>query len=247
VSTLPTEEIGFGLLPTITASFGERGGNLNTESNHDTEKAMRIAIPKLMGMLPTPTLQDARIGPNNIGGSQHRMQRGSIALADVALGLNKLLPTPTAFDATNASAEMKSSQVKEGSMHSVTLTRAMMMGMLPTPNSRDFRHPQEPEKHEARKNLWAEKGVNLQLSLPQAIRNGMLPTPTTHDSKHSTTKSPSWDRRIQQKHLAETVLNPYIQETGGKTSQLNPQFVLEMMGFPPNWTELPFQNGETNQ
>jgi hypothetical protein len=33
----------------------------------------------------------------------------------------------------------------------------------------------------------------------------------------------------------------------GKTSQLNPLFVLEMMGFPPNWTELPFLNGETNQ
>jgi hypothetical protein len=36
-------------------------------------------------------------------------------------------------------------------------------------------------------------------------------------------------------------------QTNGKTSQLNPLFVLEMMGFPPNWTELPFLNGETNQ
>src|SRR5690554_5868548 len=31
----------------------------------------------------------------------------------------------------------------------------------------------------------------------------------------------------------------------GKTSQLNPRFVMEMMGFPPDWTELPFLNGET--
>lgn len=31
----------------------------------------------------------------------------------------------------------------------------------------------------------------------------------------------------------------------GKTFQLNPLFVAEMMGFPVNWTELPFQNGET--
>lgn len=30
----------------------------------------------------------------------------------------------------------------------------------------------------------------------------------------------------------------------GKSSQLNPQFVMEMMGFPPNWTELPFRDGE---
>lgn len=33
----------------------------------------------------------------------------------------------------------------------------------------------------------------------------------------------------------------------GKTSQLNPRFVAEMMGFPANWTELPFLNGEQNQ
>ena len=114
-----------------------------------------------------------------------------------------LLPTPTTMNSTNARAQMKSTQVKEGSMHSVTLARAMAMGMLPKP--------------------------------------------TTHDSKHSTTKSPSLDRRIEQKHLAETVLNPYIQETGGKPSQLSPQFVMEMMGFPTDWTLLPFLNGETNQ
>jgi hypothetical protein len=34
--------------------------------------------------------------------------------------------------------------------------------------------------------------------------------------------------------------------TPGKTFQLNPRFVAEMMGFPPDWTELPFQSGETN-
>ena len=33
----------------------------------------------------------------------------------------------------------------------------------------------------------------------------------------------------------------------GIHSRTNPRFVAEMMGFPPNWTELPFQNGETNQ
>ena len=36
-----------------------------------------------------------------------------------------------------------------------------------------------------------------------------------------------------------------VKQTFGKTSQLNPQFVAEMMGFPPNWTELPFLSGET--
>ena len=42
---------------------------------------------------------------------------------------------------------------------------------------------------------------------------------------------------------------PQAQEGGkmpGRTSQLNPRFVAEMMGFPPDWTTLPFQNGGSN-
>ena len=35
----------------------------------------------------------------------------------------------------------------------------------------------------------------------------------------------------------------FIEQTS-KCSQLNPRFVAEMMGFPVNWTELPFQSGE---
>ena len=38
-----------------------------------------------------------------------------------------------------------------------------------------------------------------------------------------------------------------INNQTGKNSQLNPRFVAEMMGFPPNWTELPFQSGEQSQ
>jgi hypothetical protein len=40
--------------------------------------------------------------------------------------------------------------------------------------------------------------------------------------------------------------NTQLTETLGISSQLNPRFVAEMMGFPPNWTELPFQSGEKN-
>ena len=101
-----------------------------------------------------------------------------------------MLPTPTAMDSTNATATMKSTQVKEGSMHSVTLTRAMAMGMLPTPQTRDW------------------KGCEG--------RRGDLPSFVIDEMKIDT----------------------------GKTSQLSPQFVLEMMGFPTDWTLLPFLSGE---
>lgn len=107
-----------------------------------------------------------------------------------------LLPTPTCMDQTNATATMKSTQVKEGSMHSVTLTRAMAMGMLPTPNASHFN---------ARGN------------------------------------QPNWDGS----DLVST-MHKMTNQTGS-TSHLSPQFVLEMMGFPTDWTLLPFLNGETNQ
>jgi hypothetical protein len=100
-----------------------------------------------------------------------------------------LLPTPTAMDSTNATVHMKSNQVTEGSMHSVTLTRAMAMGMLPTPIASDC----------------GEKLTGLE----------------TQDS-----------------------LTKIAREITGITSQLNPLFVEEMMGFPENWTTLPFLNGD---
>lgn len=45
------------------------------------------------------------------------------------------------------------------------------------------------------------------------------------------------------------MLGEHHSQNGGKTSQLNPLFVEEMMGFPLMWTTLPFlsQNGDRNQ
>ncbi len=95
-----------------------------------------------------------------------------------------LLPTVMAMDSTNAKANMKSSQVKPGSMHSMTLPLMMKMGMLPTPR-----------------------------------------VSAAYDSATDRGKS-------------------NLGEVTGAGSQLNPRFVAEMMGFPAQWTELPFLNGE---
>ena len=65
---------------------------------------------------------------------------------------------------------------------------------------------------------------------------GMLPTPTTRDA-NGIENSPSQKGKSR---LAADLGD-------GTTSQLNPHFVEEMMGFPNGWTELPFLNGETSQ
>jgi hypothetical protein len=109
------------------------------------------------------------------------------------MAMKGMLPTPTAMDSTNATVNMKSTQLKEGSMHSVTLTRAMAMGLLPTPTLQEYTNSTLPPSQIKRNNI---PGVLL--------RQGV--------SAHS---------------------------------QLNPLFVEQMMGFPKNWTALPFLNGET--
>ena len=143
-----------------------------------------------IGMLPTPIAGDWK-------GQRRSDGTASMLSGKASLGM---LPTPTVMDSTNATATMKSTQVKEGSMHSVTLNRAMAMGILPTPTAQIIKHSHKKEY---------------------------------------------WDKRIKDGRQED--LSMVVHGYNGMNSQLNPRFVAEMMGFPPNWTELPFLNGETNQ
>jgi hypothetical protein len=75
----------------------------------------------------------------------------------------------------------------------------------------------------------------------------LLPTPATRDYKgcNSLEKMKSQIEDGERAHQGQ--LANFIAVQTGKTSQLNPRFVAEMMGFPPDWLELPFLNTETNQ
>lgn len=63
--------------------------------------------------------------------------------------------------------------------------------------------------------------------------NGFLPTPNASDHPGKNT-----GKRKQRS------IPKMVREAGGKTSKLNPGFWAEMMGFPVDWTELPFQGVE---
>ncbi|UOE51358.1 hypothetical protein MTO98_09735 [Mucilaginibacter sp. SMC90] len=149
------------------------------------------------GLLPTPaTVQIGRISidtqtmelTERTGRDGSTKQRSIIDALIVIAAEHGLIPTVTAMDSTTATARMKSSQVKDGSMHSLTLGR--LVAMLPTPVARDWKGPQA-------KQYRGKEG-----SLPGTL-----------------------------KFLA------------GMHGPLSPRFLAEMMGFPFNWTELPFQNG----
>lgn len=101
--------------------------------------------------------------------------------------------------------------------------------------------------------VWPAYNPNSQMgtALTAMAVNGMLPTPAARDYQPSV--SPQALKRKNGKMRTDALCNlpvmlgEHHSQNGGKTSQLNPLFVAEMMGFPPDWTVLPFQSGGRNR
>lgn len=116
-----------------------------------------------------------------------------------------------------------------------------MVRLLPTPNAR------EADKYSKKYNPNSQMGT----ALTAMAVNGMLPTPAARDYQPSV--SPQALKRKNGKMRTDALCNlpvmlgEHHSQNGGKTSQLNPLFVAEMMGFPPDWTVLPFQSGGRNR
>ncbi len=156
-----------------------------------------------------------------------------------------LLKTPTKMD-----GEVSSGKKNPVSGNSGTLAQEIMsgykptmtkLGMLPTPQAMDMMtNPRREITNSGR--IVSNQGHNGSAPLKDLAMNGMLPTPTAQIVKHGHSEK-YWDNRIGKRQMDIAMWNA---ETNGKTSQLSPQFVLEMMGFPTDWTLLPFLNGETN-
>jgi hypothetical protein len=208
-STHPTEGIEFGLLPTVTTQETPHLQAELTENNrrkalNGNSHSLNIADLALRKMLPTPNARDylGETTPGKRVTATGKIQNYGEVLPDAIKRLTTMpgmLRTPTAMDSTNATATMKSTEVKEGSMHSVTLVRYMM-------------------------------------------NNPLLNTPCASDKNGGCTRP---NEKLQLGTNLVNEMHGVLDQQPGKTSQLNPPFVLEMMGFPPGWTTLPFLNGET--
>jgi hypothetical protein len=115
-------------------------------------------------------------------------------------------------------------------------TEGIEFGLLPT-----------PKVMEAPSASWENRKADSKYKPGVTLTDlkvwGMLPTPTAQIVKHGHSEK-YWDNRIGKRQMDIAMWNA---ETNGKTSQLSPQFVMEMMGFPTDWTLLPFLNGETSQ
>lgn len=98
-------------------------------------------------------------------------------------------------------------------------TQFMDLKLLPTPAAQDGKNGTFPQSQALRD------------TVPGAVMR-MLPTPQAADGFKTTANQ-------NQDNLHKTF------QTGGDF-QLNPLFVAEMMGFPTDWLELPFQDTDAN-
>ena len=267
VSERPTEGIESGLLqeeyqqllltPTAVMitedpkKFKERAKK-NGYRNGTTYGSLASQV-MFSDILPTPNAMDIPHKDMEINERGRRNPKKgktdhSLGLEDMAVA--KLLPTPTAIDKGGGRINRSPSP---NAADRPTLALAARKGLLPTPCS-----------IEATK---FTKTINPNSQMGQGITalavNGLLPTPTALETKHSNRVKGLTD--FQDFHYLLTPMaadgmranmkmqslknhnnaNAYLAEqiahkVGGGTSQLNPLFVEEMMGFPLMWTALPF-------
>jgi hypothetical protein len=114
------------------------------------------------------------------------------------------------------------------------------LGLLPTPKTSDIAA--------GRKTIAGTQGNFIRINKDNTKRMGanlagvvgMLPIPNASDNRdRGGPKDPAIKRRLEMgKQVGLTMM---------VDGQLNPRFVMEMMGFPSDWTLLPFLSGDKNQ
>lgn len=167
-----------------------------------------------------------------------------------------LLPTPRATEIVEDPDKFvkRNGDRKPGCMPNLSSMAAYRADLLPTPMSTEVRHGQRvKELKEAGGQTFhsRENGETRPNGLMDYMDfHGMLPTPTAMNYKGSVSfeKLKRTDGKMRTDDLKNipVMIGQHCQQTDGATSQLNPLFVQEMMGFPYLWTELPFQSGGRN-
>jgi hypothetical protein len=186
-----------------------------------------------------------------------QLQASTLPTKGTEFGLlhTEMLPTPTMYDYNSARhpelwEKDKKKYAEKGINLQCGLKQMNVLGLLPTPTASDIHHAERVQKlKESGAETMASRknGANRPNGLMDYLDfNQMLPTPTAQEFRDSQL-TPEQAKKLDKGGRVLRRLGTLDLLEAGTTSQLNPQFVLEMMGFPPNWTELPFLNGETNQ
>ena len=144
-----------------------------------------------------------------------------------------LLPTPIASDF----------KIRGPGSQQKGLPEIIREMLLLTPTATEIHHWQRVEhwKRQGRTSMHeAEDGEKNPNGLTDFLDfHGLLPTPTARDWKGAPTLE-NFERKGKNPRQGSL---PDFFAQAGRSFQLNPLFVAEMMGFPVNWTVLPFLPG----
>ena len=159
----------------------------------------------------------------------------------------ELLPTPTSIDSGSGRINKSPSP---NAKDRPTIALAAKMGLLPSPVASDATTGAiigKEDKFIVTKNGTPRKvnknGENGSVGLARMVQLGeLLPTPTTNDGKNSTIP----ESQTKRQQLPGVIGRNCPPSDGQDSPQLNPLFVEEMMGFPPDWLVSPFLSGEQN-
>jgi hypothetical protein len=226
------------LLPTPTTQESTSECEVNENGRRVTtgiSYTLNIGRMASMGMLPTPTTMTG--GAVKVT-AMKKDNTFSASLHDLAK--SGMLPTPTAFDWNSARTEKKWEEDKakwaeKGVNLQMPLKQMARLKLLPTPKA-----------VEAPSASWDKRNPNSKYKPGVTLTDlnvwGMLPTPTVSDHNAGRRgNAPRKNHNPTTNSLKDAV--NFIEETV-KSSHLNPEFVLEMMGFPTDWTLVPFLKKE---
>ncbi len=117
-------------------------------------------------------------------------------------------------------------------------TEEIASGLLLTPTTRE--EVMDTDKFKARMEKYNNGTTvpNLATQIHQ-----MLPTPLARDWQGPVLAGKRLTKTGKMQNYGKQLPN-IVEDLAGKGSQLSPLFVEEMMGFPKNWTALPFQSGD---
>ena len=232
-----TEETESGLLPTPNAmDIAHKDMEINERGRRNpkkgkTDHSLGLEDMAVAQLLPTPTALDKGGGRINKSLSPNAAERPTLALA----ARKGLLSTPCSIESTKFTKTINpNSQMGQG------LTALAVNGLLPTPTAMEVKHSNRVKglKEQGVKGMYSRKNGELR---PNGLTdfldfNGMMPTPSARDWKGCTNPGV---KKVNGNVYGET-LPDTVKKVTGSTSQLNPLFVEEMMGFPLMWTALPF-------
>lgn len=222
---IPSNRLLFQLVPSEHRTEGIESGLLPTVQ---TQGLKDMAVAQL---LPTPTALDKGGGRINKSLSPNAAKRPTLALA----ARKGLLPTPCSIEATKFTKTINpNSQMGQG------LTALAVNGPLPTPTAMEVKHSNRVKglKEQGAKGMYSRKNGALRPNgLTDFLDFHYLLTPMAADRMMANMNMQALKNHNKEKaNLSEQIAH----KVGGGTSQLNPLFVEEMMGFPLMWTALPF-------